>query len=58
MSLQLYIPARQLQFLFGCFIVIDVNRLHNSQPLSVSKLCMRVVDKKVNYDGLLCCREL
>ena len=23
-----------------------------------SKLCMRVVDKKVNYAGLLCCREL
>ena len=22
------------------------------------KLCMRVVDKKVNYVGLLCCREL
>ena len=22
------------------------------------KLCMRVVDKKVNYAGLLCCREL
>ena len=23
-----------------------------------SKLCMRVVDKKVNCAGLLCCREL
>ena len=23
-----------------------------------SKLCMRVIDKKVNYDGLLCCRDL
>ena len=23
-----------------------------------SKLCMRVVDKKVNYAGLLCCCEL
>ena len=23
-----------------------------------SKLCMRVVNKKVNYAGLLCCREL
>ena len=23
-----------------------------------SKLCMRVVDKKVNYAGLLCCRKL
>ena len=23
-----------------------------------SKLCMRVVDKKVNYAGLLCCRDL
>ena len=23
-----------------------------------SKLCMCVVDKKVNYAGLLCCREL
>ena len=22
------------------------------------KLCMRMVDKKVNYAGLLCCREL
>ena len=22
------------------------------------KLCMRVVDKKVNYAGLLCCRDL
>ena len=23
-----------------------------------SKLCMRVVDKKVNYAGLVCCRKL
>ena len=23
-----------------------------------SKPCMRVVDKKVNYAGLLCCRDL